>query len=159
MCYWYVPRNLDLLGLLVDLHVLVLYCRNSYSYVFIPVVVEVFYTDVHREPDPVCARTSPEGLDRKAVWTDACDCGSLAFVILLQNPAKKKWRKEGRQDKRLEGDYAQLIMAQGYHEVAYDDGDQYKGEWNADGKVCLLAMAGFRPTPLVFCSRPCPRLF
>ena len=24
----------------------------------------------------------------------------------------------------------------GYHEVVYDDGDQYRGEWNADGKVC-----------------------
>jgi len=22
----------------------------------------------------------------------------------------------------------------GYHEVLYDDGDQYKGDWNADGK-------------------------
>lgn len=25
-------------------------------------------------------------------------------------------------------------MASGYHEVVYDDGDQYKGDWNADGK-------------------------
>jgi hypothetical protein len=23
----------------------------------------------------------------------------------------------------------------GYHEIVYDEGDQYKGEWNADGKV------------------------
>ena len=26
-------------------------------------------------------------------------------------------------------------MTAGYHEVLYDDGDQYKGEWNSDGKV------------------------
>ncbi len=26
----------------------------------------------------------------------------------------------------------------GYHEVAYDDGDQYRGEWSADGKVCTM---------------------
>lgn len=25
----------------------------------------------------------------------------------------------------------------GYHEIVYDDGDQYKGEWSADGKVSL----------------------
>lgn len=30
-------------------------------------------------------------------------------------------------------------MAAGYHEVVYDDGDQYKGEWNANGKVNLIA--------------------
>jgi hypothetical protein len=23
----------------------------------------------------------------------------------------------------------------GYHEVVYDDGDQYRGDWNAEGKV------------------------
>lgn len=28
------------------------------------------------------------------------------------------------------------MSAAGYHEVMYDDGDQYKGEWNAAGKVC-----------------------
>ena len=26
-------------------------------------------------------------------------------------------------------------MAAGYHEVVYDDGDTYKGDWNAEGKV------------------------
>eukprot|EP00051_Salpingoeca_urceolata_P021634 m.341572 g.341572 ORF g.341572 m.341572 type:complete len:155 (+) comp19835_c2_seq1:390-854(+) len=25
-------------------------------------------------------------------------------------------------------------MTEGYHEVTYDDGDRYKGEWNAGGK-------------------------
>jgi hypothetical protein len=24
----------------------------------------------------------------------------------------------------------------GYHEVVYDDGDAYRGEWNSEGKVC-----------------------
>jgi hypothetical protein len=27
------------------------------------------------------------------------------------------------------------MSAAGYHEVMYDDGDQYKGEWSAQGKV------------------------
>lgn len=25
-------------------------------------------------------------------------------------------------------------MTQGYHEVLYDDGDQYKGDWDEEGK-------------------------
>jgi hypothetical protein len=27
----------------------------------------------------------------------------------------------------------------GYHEIVYDDGDSYKGEWSADGKVMTVA--------------------
>jgi hypothetical protein len=33
------------------------------------------------------------------------------------------------------GTVAVGAMTAGYHEVLYDDGDQYKGEWNAEGKV------------------------
>ena len=33
-------------------------------------------------------------------------------------------------------------MAAGYHEVLYDDGDKYQGEWNAEGKVLPELFAG-----------------
>ena len=35
-------------------------------------------------------------------------------------------------------------MAAGYHEFTYDDGDKYRGDWNAEGKrhgngvVCMI---------------------
>ena len=34
--------------------------------------------------------------------------------------------------------FAKTIMS--YNEIVYDDGDSYKGEWSADGKVMHLNM-------------------
>lgn len=48
------------------------------------------------------------------------------------------------------------MSAAGYHEVMYDDGDQYKGEWNAAGKVrgCCICLA-LRNAATVVCPS-CP---
>ena len=46
----------------------------------------------------------------------------------------------------------------GYHEVLYDDGDQYKGDWNADGKVFILARPPVRQqTSGLYGHAPPPR--
>ena len=34
-------------------------------------------------------------------------------------------------------------MAEGFHEVKYEDGDHYKGQWNADGKRHGLGVLNF----------------
>jgi hypothetical protein len=47
-------------------------------------------------------------------------------------------RRHSRATRRVTlsaGTVAVGAMTAGYHEVLYDDGDQYKGEWNAEGKV------------------------
>jgi len=39
--------------------------------------------------------------------------------------------------------YYFLIMAEGYHAVKYEDGDEYKGQWNGEGKRHGLGVLKF----------------